>query len=51
MPIIFYGPWANPGRYTEFARTVDIAPTLAAMLGVTPAEKLDGLVLAKAVKR
>jgi predicted AlkP superfamily pyrophosphatase or phosphodiesterase len=51
VPIIFYGPWAQPGRYTEFARTVDMAPTLAAMIGVTPTEKLDGLVLTKAVKR
>lgn len=51
VPIIFYGPWANPGRYTEFARTVDVAPTLAAMIGVSPAEKIDGLVLVKAVKR
>jgi predicted AlkP superfamily pyrophosphatase or phosphodiesterase len=51
VPIIFYGPWASPGRYTEFARTVDIAPTLAAMIGVTPAEKLDGRVLVKAVMR
>ena len=51
VPIIFYGPWAKPGRYTEFARTVDIAPTLAAMIGVTPLEKLDGLALVQAVKR
>ena len=51
VPIIFYGPWANPGRYTDFARTVDIAPTLAQMIGVTPTEKLDGVVLMKAVKR
>ena len=51
VPIIFYGPWATPGRYTEFARTVDIAPTLAAMIGVTPSEKLDGVVLTRAVKR
>lgn len=51
VPIIFYGPWAKPGRYTEFARTVDIAPTLAAMIGVSPAEKLDGLALVRAIKR
>jgi predicted AlkP superfamily pyrophosphatase or phosphodiesterase len=51
VPIIFYGPWAKPGRYTEFARTVDIAPTLAAMMGVTPTEKLDGRVLVNAVLR
>lgn len=51
VPIIFYGPWARPGRYTEFARTVDIAPTLAAILGVQPAEKLDGVVLTNAIAR
>jgi predicted AlkP superfamily pyrophosphatase or phosphodiesterase len=51
VPIIFYGPWAKPGRYTEFARTVDIAPTLAAMIGITPTEKLDGVVLMRAVIR
>jgi hypothetical protein len=51
VPIIFYGPWAQPGRYTDFARTVDIAPTLAAMIGVTAAEKLDGVVLMKALNR
>jgi hypothetical protein len=51
VPIIFYGPWANPGRYNDFARTVDIAPTLAQMIGVRPTEKLDGVVLMKAIKR
>ena len=51
VPIIFYGPWAKPGRYTQFARTVDMAPTLAAMIGITPTEKLDGLVLMGAVQR
>lgn len=51
VPIIFYGPWFRPGRYTEFTRTVDIAPTLAAILGVQPAERLDGVVLAKAIAR
>jgi len=51
VPIIFYGPWAKPGRYTEFARVVDIAPTLAAMIGVRPTEKLDGVVLIHALQR
>jgi predicted AlkP superfamily pyrophosphatase or phosphodiesterase len=50
VPIIFYGPWVKPGRYTTFARTVDIAPTLAQILGVKPSEKLDGLVLLHALK-
>ena len=51
VPIIFYGPWVKAGRYSEFARTVDIAPTLAQMLNVKPTEKLDGMVLLNAVRR
>jgi arylsulfatase A-like enzyme len=50
VPIIFYGPWVKPGRYADFVRTVDIAPTLAQILGVKPSEKLDGFVLMKALK-
>lgn len=50
VPIIFYGPGFAPGHYGEFVRTVDIAPTLAQALGVKPLEKLDGVVLRKALK-
>ena len=50
VPIIFYGPPFKPGRYTEFARTVDIAPTLAEVLQVPPTEPLDGRVLKAAIK-
>jgi predicted AlkP superfamily pyrophosphatase or phosphodiesterase len=50
VPIIFYGPEFKPGRYSDFVRTVDIAPTLAAAAGVKPGEKLDGVVLTKALK-
>lgn len=50
VPIIFYGPGIAPGRYDEFVRTVDIAPTLAQLLGVKPLEKLDGVVLRRALK-
>ena len=34
VSLIFYGAPFKPGKYGEFARTVDIAPTLAAVLGV-----------------
>ncbi|MEO5568732.1 MAG: alkaline phosphatase family protein [Gemmatimonadaceae bacterium] len=50
VPIIFYGPWVRPGRYATFARTVDIGVTLAAIARVKPTEKVDGVVLAKAIK-
>ena len=50
VPLIFAGPWFAPGRYSEFVRTVDLAPTLAAISGVKPSEKLDGIVLRRALK-
>jgi arylsulfatase A-like enzyme len=50
VPVIFYGAPFAPGQYSEFVRTVDIAPTLAEILGVKPLEKLDGVILRKALK-
>jgi hypothetical protein len=50
VPIIFLGRWFAPGRYSEFVRTVDIAPTLAEIAGVKPAERVDGVVLKRALK-
>jgi predicted AlkP superfamily pyrophosphatase or phosphodiesterase len=50
VPLIFYGAGVKPGRMTEFVRTVDLAPTLAAIAGVKPSERLDGVVLTKAIQ-
>jgi len=50
VPIIFYGRAFIPGRYAQFARVVDMAPTLAAVLGVAPLERLDGRVLSNAIR-
>jgi len=50
VPLIFYGPWFRTGRYEDTVRTVDIAPTLAAVAGVKPSERLDGVVLTRALK-
>jgi len=49
VPIIFYGAPFQRGSYPEFVRTVDMAPTLAAVLDVRPLEKLDGHVLTRAI--
>ncbi len=45
VPLIFYGAGVKPGRHTGFVRTVDIGPTLGALLGVRPSERVDGVVL------
>lgn len=50
VPILFYGNMIRAGRFAEFARVVDIAPTLAAIVRATPLEKLDGHVLQNALR-
>jgi hypothetical protein len=49
VPIIFYGAGIRAGRITDRALVVDIAPTLARVIGVTPTERLDGRVLGRAL--
>jgi predicted AlkP superfamily pyrophosphatase or phosphodiesterase len=50
VPLIFWGSWFKPGKYAEFVRTVDLAPTLAEIAGVKPSERIDGIVLRRALK-
>jgi predicted AlkP superfamily pyrophosphatase or phosphodiesterase len=50
VPVLFWGAGVKPGKYTDFVRVVDMAPTLAALLKVTPLERLDGHVLQQAIK-
>jgi arylsulfatase A-like enzyme len=43
VPLVFRGPFVPPGRVVEeVVRTVDIAPTLAALLGLAPSKGSDG---------
>jgi len=50
VPVVFWGAGVRAGRYGEFARVVDIAPTIAPVLGVPPLERLDGRVLTRALR-
>ncbi len=50
VPVIFWGAPFAPGRHERRVRVVDIAPTLAAALGVEPLERLDGVVLREALR-
>lgn len=50
VPIVFLGPAFKAGKYGAPARTVDLAPTLAHVLGVVPIEPVDGTVLTEALQ-
>ena len=43
VPLVFWGPGIERGRYEMPVRTVDIAPTLAGLLGIAAPEDLDGV--------
>lgn len=45
IPLVFYGAGVTPGVVPDAAASVDIAPTLAAMLGLSVPPNLDGKVL------
>ncbi|MEO5676155.1 MAG: alkaline phosphatase family protein [Usitatibacter sp.] len=47
VPILFYGaPWVKPGRSDTPVQVVDIAPTLASILGIPPPAAAEGKALA-----
>ncbi|MEO8201277.1 MAG: alkaline phosphatase family protein [Gemmatimonadota bacterium] len=45
IPIAFWGAGVKSGIFRRTVSSVDIAPTLAALVGVAPTEALDGQVL------
>lgn len=50
VPLILFGASFAPGTYLERASPADLAPTLAAALGINPPALADGKVLAQAVR-
>jgi predicted AlkP superfamily pyrophosphatase or phosphodiesterase len=50
VPVILWGAAFVPGHVTGPARVVDMAPTLAEVLGVRPLERLDGRVLTEVLR-
>ncbi len=50
VPIMFYGPDIAPGAYDSRVRTVDIAPTIAMLLGISAPDDLDGSTLRQAIR-
>ena len=50
VPMIFYGAPFRPGKYAGRALVADMAPTLAAVLGTAPLERLDGRVQRRAIR-
>lgn len=50
IPILFYGaPFARPGQWSEHVTQQDVAPTLAALIGATPAATFIGRTLTNAI--
>lgn len=49
VPLIFMGPALAAGRVDRRVRTVDVAPTVAALLGIGPPGDLDGVVIPEAL--
>ncbi len=49
VPIAFMGPGITAARSARAARTIDIGPTLAALLGIRPTEVVEGIVLPEVV--
>jgi predicted AlkP superfamily pyrophosphatase or phosphodiesterase len=50
VPLVLWGSGIRAGRSDAFVRVVDLAPTLARLVGVEPAERIDGVPLEGALE-
>jgi predicted AlkP superfamily pyrophosphatase or phosphodiesterase len=51
VPVIFYGAGIKAGIFTTTSSPLDIAPTLSAILKITPPSNSVGQILSEAIKR
>ena len=51
VPTIIMGTGVKPGQYFEAATPADIAPTLSALLRITPPSNTTGRVLTEALRK
>jgi predicted AlkP superfamily pyrophosphatase or phosphodiesterase len=51
VPLIFMGPGIQPGFRDQKVRTVDLAATLTEILGIKPANEIDGQSLASIISK
>ena len=49
MPLAFYGPAFKPGVYRDQVEPIDLAPTLAVLLGINKPTNSTGHVLTQAI--
>jgi len=49
VPVVLFGAGVKPGRYNDACSPSDIAPTLAALLGIEPPSNRTGRVLTEAL--
>ena len=50
VPLIWWGRGFRTGVYRDRVSTVDIAPTLARLLGFEPGERVDGRALSEVLQ-
>ena len=50
VPVLFLGPWFQPGEYARQAAIVDIVPTLAHLLGINTPSGSEGRTLTEVLR-
>lgn len=50
VPLLFHGPWVEPGRYRHRVDIADITPTVCEILGISMPSSRDGRVLAEILR-